>query len=165
MKSVMRHLFVLSMAFVIAGIANAQEAKPKPKGKGGAAGRALAAFQLPRTLKLTDEQKTKVNEIKKGMREKAQAAQKKLNELMTPERRKAMAAARKKAREDGVKGKQLQEALVTALKLSDDEKEKYKAAQAEVNKVRMAFRAKVREILDDEQKKLLRGPGRKKKDS
>src|SRR5436189_220435 len=90
---------------------------------------------FPKQIQPTDEQKTKLEESKKEYSPKLVAIEARISPIMTPERQKAAAAARKKATDEGKKGKELQEAINTALNLTAEEQVKYKEVSADRSKL------------------------------
>ena len=159
MKYALKSLLVLALVAIVALPAVADDApkkKKKPNAKAQAArggGRQVAA--LMKKLKeadLTDEQTAKIKSIGAEYGPKFQAAQAAVREAMGgKEAAQKRAAARKKAMEDGLKGKELQAAVEKALDLSPEQKEAAKKAQKGTQEVQQAFVAAVREVLTAEQ--------------
>ena len=157
MKVALRSVLVLAVvAVILANFANAQEEKKK-KGRGqGRGGAGSDPFDLPRSITLSEEQKKKLDDLKKEHEPRLQAALKKAQ--LTDEQRTAQREARQKARDDGKRGREAQEAVEAALNLTADQKE----GRAEIRKIREA----VEGLLTDDQKAQLRerrGGNRKKK--
>ena len=156
MKVVLRSMLVLAIVSVIlANFANAQEEKKK---KGRGRGADSDPFNLPRSITLSEEQKKKLDDLKKELEPKLQAALKKSQ--LTDEQRTAQREARQKARDDGKRGREAQEAVEAALNLTAEQKE----GRAELNKIREA----VQGLLTDDQKAQLRerrGNRKKKSDT
>lgn len=143
---------------VIAPQARSQDEKKKKKG-----GENSPVAQLNRALMnagLNDEQSAKVKMLMDEYSPKISQAQGKIsNEL-----RRELAEARKKASDEGKKGKELREAVEAKVKLTDEQK----AAQGESQKLIAELREKVSAILTDEQRekaglKQQPGQGKKKK--
>ena len=167
-----RIVTVLALAVLIAGNAMAQE--EKKKGKGARAEKAAGAkkeagkrqgAQLPiqflKDITLTEDQEAKLAEIKKALAPKFAEIRKKTQEVLTEEQQKARMEAMKAAREAGTKGPEIEKTVAEALNLTDEQKEQ----MAEIKKLTMEFqkelRAKVEEILTDEQKAALPKQGGK----
>jgi hypothetical protein len=142
MKSLMHRLMFVGLAVVIAiPIAVAQEQKAKKKGGGGG-----PIGQLKRQLAdagLTEEQKKKSDAIIAEYEPKVAAATKKAGDAP-----KLVNDARKKLREEGKKGKELNDGAVAAAKLTPEQKEGYD----ELQRVTQDLRAAVAALLTDEQK-------------
>lgn len=164
----MKNVLMLALVMAIASPAfAAEEEAKKKKGQKKGQQRGAAAFALPKDLGLTEEQEKKVAAVKKAMAEKAEEAQKAIAKVLSPELLKKRAAAMKEAREAGKKRKELQEAVNTALNLSEEQQAALKKAEEAMQKVRMEFRKEVMAFLTDEQKEKLtpkrQGKGKKKK--
>lgn len=162
MKTFVKALMVLAMIGII-GIAFAQEKKGKRKGANPAAGLLKKVDSL---TDLTDEQKEKIAAIKKEHEPKLRAAQEKVNASLTREQRQARTEAQKAARQAGKKGKEAQAEAIAAMKLTDEQKKEFEAAQKEMDQAQAAFRSDLGEVLSDEQKAaagLKSGKGKKKK--
>lgn len=121
-----------------------------------------AAFRFPKQVQLTDEQKTKLEELKKEYAPKLDALDARIAPILTPERQKVAKDARKKATDEGKKGKDVQEAVAAALNLPAEEQAKLKEATAERGKLMKEINAKKMELLTDEQKAQLKKPKDKK---
>jgi hypothetical protein len=143
----------------LVNFASAQE-ENKKKGRGQRGQRGAGArdpFALPRSITLTDEQKKKIDDLKKQHEPALQAAVKKSQ--LTDEQRTAERDARRKAREDGKRGREAQEAVDAALNLTAEQKE----GRAELRKISGEIREAINGILTDDQKAQLReGRGKRK---
>src|SRR5438105_1763805 len=128
MRRVTLALALLGLVALIAGQATAKEKKSTTKPSD-------AAFTFPKQIQLTDEQKTKLEELKKEYAPKLDAIDAKIAVVMTPERQKTAAEARKKATDDGKKGKEVQEAVDAALNLPAEDAAKLKEARADRSKL------------------------------
>jgi hypothetical protein len=156
MKAVFRTLLVFAVAAVmLANIASAQEEKKKGRGQRKQISPTEAPFQLPRSITLSDEQKKKLDDLKKEYEPKLAAAAKKAE--LTSEQRDAARKAR-----EGKTGREAREASEAALNLTDAQKE----GRDELRKVSGEIRQAIQGFLTDEQKKEFqdrRKQGRKKK--
>lgn len=161
MRKFPRFVLTLALAAIIATPLIAADKKKKGKKKKKRRARAVVVVRLPKSINLTDEQKAKVAAINKEYAPKAREIQQQQFKLITPEQRKARTEAVQAARKSGKKGKAFREAVQAAFKLTDEQKKQMK----EVGKARAALqkevRAKISEILTDEQKEQLK-KGRKK---
>lgn len=143
MKSVVRTLFTLALAVVIASPLLAGEGKRKKAPKQDPAAGILKSLEK---AELTPEQVTKIKELVKSLAEKMKAAEDKV--ALTPEQKKARQEAQAKAKADGKTGKEAQAAVEEAMKLTDDQK----AAMKEANELRAALRKEAVALLTPEQK-------------
>lgn len=147
------------MVSLISPATAADEAKGKGK-KAAAAGQQV--FAIPKEITLTDEQKTKLEAIKKEHGPKVSELTKKIDESLTDEQKKARKEAGDKAKADGKKGKDLQAAVDEALKLTDDQKKQRAEVQPELTKLSLTIKEQIHGILTDEQKAHYKLPKAKK---
>ena len=148
MKTAKTLLTLALMCVVSASVMAADEKKPERK-KGAPT---PTAVQLPKEIELTDDQKAKLATVNKEYAEKFAAAQKAVDAVLTDEQKKARDEARKEGRVNMKKGKDAREAMDAALKITDDQKEKYKKANDALLAVRLEALKKVGESLTAEQK-------------
>ena len=146
-------LVLLLMAVVAAPLAAQQQNKKKQP--------TLAQRTLKRFAKaeLTEEQTAKIKELATAAAPKLTAARKEA--ALTAEQRQAMSAARKKATDDGLKGKALREAVQAAGNLTDEQK----VGVAEQRALTLEFNKATIGLLSEEQrtKAGVKLPGSKKK--
>jgi hypothetical protein len=147
MRRVFLPLLALLVLVPVVGAAQEKKAAPKPSD---------AAFNFPKPIQLTDEQKTKVDELKKEYGPKLDEIQTRIDAVMTPERKKTAEEAGKKAKDDGKKGKELQEAIAAALNLPAEDAAKLKEAQADRGKLMKEIQGKKQALLTDDQKAQLK---------
>jgi hypothetical protein len=163
MKTFVKAMMVLALIGMI-GLAFAQDNKGgKKKGGNPAAGLLKKVDAL---TDLTAEQKEKIAAINKEHEPKLAAAAKKVNDSLTPEQRRARQEAQKAAKDAGKKGKEAQAEALAAMKLTDEQKKTYDAAQKELDEANGAFRAALAGVLSDEQEAAVGikgGKGKKKK--
>jgi hypothetical protein len=160
-KTVMRTVIVLGVAALLAASGRADEQKAekkaKPKGEPFA-----AVFSFPKSIQLDDKQKEAVAGLKKEYTPQLEELRGKRVKIITPERQKAMAEAVKAAKAEGKKGKELNEARLAALKLTDEEKGQLKELDQAQLKLAKEIGQKKMALLTDEQKASLKP---KKKES
>ena len=154
-------------ALMIVGSLNAQEQKKRGPGGGGPGGFGMRSpTQLPESVKLTDDQKTKLADIEKKYADKVKAAadKAKLTEEQTTKQREAMG----KFRESGKTFAEFQEEVAKTLNLTDDQKK----GREEATALRAEITKEVEALLTDEQKTALKAareqrgrPGGNKKKS
>lgn len=158
-------LLSLSLAAFLLSPVMAEDAKPK-KARPNAR-KEQPAVQLPKDITLTDEQKTKVAELEKEYAPKMKELREKLDKVMTEEQKKARQDVMKEAREkgkEGRKGKELQQAIKDAMKLTEEQQKSYDEADKKVTALRLEILEKVKPLLTDEQKaKLPKRPEARKK--
>ena len=148
---------LMGTAFV--GDAAAQKEKGKKKA-GMATGQQI--FTLPKEITLTDDQKSKLEEIKKEHGPKLAELTKKMDDTLTADQKKARKEAGDKARADGKKGKDLQSAVDAAVNLTDDQKQAQEEVKPELTKLQGAIREKIHGLLTDDQKTHYKLPKAKK---
>jgi Skp family chaperone for outer membrane proteins len=139
----------------MSGLAQAQNAKKAAKA-------AEAVFEIPKEITLTDEQKAKLEEIKKEQSPKVSELQKKLDTVLTAEQKAARKEATSKAKADGKKGKDLQAAVDEAMKLTDEQKKQRSELQPELAKLQQSIKEQIHGLLTDEQKTHYKLPKAKK---
>jgi Spy/CpxP family protein refolding chaperone len=126
MTKFVRFMLVAAFAAIVLAplTASAQEEGQGRRGRGqrgqGGQGFQRSPLQLPRSVELTDEQKTKMEELKKKYEEKLTAAQEKARP--TDEQRTALREAFGKAREEGKSGEELRKAAEGAVTWTEDQK-------------------------------------------
>lgn len=113
-------------------------------------------FELPEAVSLTEEQKPKLEAIRKEFASKVKEQIEKREGSLTAEQKEARKAAQKAARQAGKKPKEIQEAAFAALKLSGDQLKQYTAAEEELKKFDKEIRSKIEEVLTAEQKASLK---------
>jgi hypothetical protein len=143
MRRVLLPLLALLLLLPAVRAAQEKKAPAKPSEK---------AFTFPKQVQLTDEQKTKVEELKKEYGPKLDEIGARIDAIMTPERQKVAAEARQKAKDDGKKGKEVQEAVDAALKLPAEDEAKLKEAMKDRGKLMKEVNEKKMALLTDEQK-------------
>jgi len=102
-------------------------------------------------LKLSDEQKAKLNQIKQEFVPKFTAAEQKRDNVLSPDQRKASAEAAKAAKLAGKTGKEVRDAADAAAKPTDEQKSKLTEAKKELKELEKDLQAKVKAILTPEQ--------------
>jgi hypothetical protein len=153
MSQCLRHAVVLTAVFFLVSAAPSFGQRAE-KQKARAAKRAAQnqVFQLPKDITLSEEQQTKLNALKEQYGPKLAAISAKQNEILTPEQRAARAEVAKANREAKKAGKEAQEAINAALKLTEEQKAKWTAAQKEMQDLRKEIDQKKRDLLTEEQK-------------
>lgn len=164
MHHVFRSAMILSavLAVVVTAPALAQKgAKQQERAAKRAADNPI--FQVPKKITLSAEQQAKLQAIKDEYAPKLAAITAKQNEILTPEQRKARAEVTKANREAKKTGKQAQEAVAAALKLTDEQQQKWTATQKDMQALRKEIEQKKRALLTPEQQAMLPKQGGNKK--
>jgi len=159
MKALSKTVLVLTLAVLLASpLMAADDAKKKKKGakKKGNNRAVAAAFILPASVQLSADQQAAIEKLKSEYTPKLTEAAKKANSVMTPEQVKARQKALKAARDEGKKGKELQQAANDALNLTADQQSKMADARKEMASLRKEIRQKLMNVLTDDQKASLR---------
>lgn len=163
MKRAARFFLTFALAAcIVSPLAAGEEKTEKKAKKKGQARRTVQVLRVPKTVELTDEQKTQVAAINKEFAPKLMEVQKKLRGILTDEQRKAQAAANKSIRESKLKGKERAKALDEALSLTDEQKKQMADVRAEMSAVRKAANEKFFAILTPEQQKQAKPPRKAK---
>ena len=168
MRNVVCGLLVAGLALAMGGVLLAAEGKkPKPPRPEGAPefGR-MDPFALLSRLNLSEEQKQKIENLRKEYEPKLAELRAKLEGILTEEQKKAREEAIKKAKESGKKGRELFEAIRNAFQLTEEQQKQMQEVRTQMTQLMQEIRGKVEEILTEEQKAQLRrfgfGPGRPK---
>jgi len=162
MKSFYSKCLVALAVFACIALALRADAQNEgKKGKKNADPTAAMAKKLE-GAELTADQKAKYEVIAKEHGPKLKAALDKVNSLLTPEQIKARNEAMKASKAAGKKGKEAQDAVDEALKLTDAQKKAKADADKELREVQTAFNKAVAEILTDAQKATTKLGGKKK---
>ena len=162
-----KSLAVVLMVGCLVVSANAEDKPAKGKGKKNPApargGFSVQVMKMLEGVNLTDDQTAKIKEVAA----KAQAESEKIRKEggIGPEIAKAQAEARKKAAEEGKKGKELQDAVKSAVALNADQMAAMKSADTVLAKARKDIFAVLTEeqqkALPEQAQKALSGPAEK----
>jgi hypothetical protein len=152
-----RTAFALGLLMIVASPAFAAVGAKKP----GQPKTTVAYYKtIDQTLKpvtLTDDEKAKLDALKKEYEQKFVDAYAKKDvlktDLLTPEQKKAGDEARAAAKAAGKKGRELTQAVADAEKITDEQKEKLTEAGASLKALQGEFKGKVIDLLTDAQKK------------
>lgn len=122
-----------------------------------------AAFQqvfVLRGVEFSEEQRAKVDEIRKKYVPKLAEIQKKQQSIFTEEQMQARREAFRAAREAGKEGNELREAAEAAFTLTNDQRKQLAAIQRERAELATQIQSELRTRLTREQRNQLRGQGR-----
>lgn len=162
-----RTVLTLAVALLIAqplmAAKERKERKEPREPKAAACPAAQVVDRMAGALTLSEEQKTKIADLKKDFGPKMADARKKAD-VLTPEQKKARVEAAKAAKDAGKSRKEAQEAIDAATKVTEEQKTKMKEGNQEFEQLRKDLVAKVESLLTPEQKeqiKKARGEKRK----
>ncbi len=168
MRSVCRVVWVAGLVLAMGGLLWAAEGKkprgPRPEGGPPEFGRMDPLAIVKRIPNLSEEQKQKIENLRKEYEPKLAELRGKLDGIITPEQRKAREEAIKKAKESGKTGRELFEAIRDAIKLTEEQQKQMQEVRTQMAQLVKEIRGKLEEILTEEQRGQLRrlGPGRPK---
>jgi Spy/CpxP family protein refolding chaperone len=146
-------VLALAVSLAIASSLFAQDKEKKAPREGRGRGGAMDRIDgMVRNLNLTDDQKAKLEEIKKEYAPKFKEAAEKSEGILTPEQKTARKEAMKAAREAGKRGPEVRKEIEAAMKLTDEQKAKMADARKAMEALQKEVRGKVMEILTPEQK-------------
>lgn len=157
MKTVLTSLLAVALILTASMNLQAQEEKKKQK-KGNIPTEATILEQTFKSIQkaeITAEQETAIKGLVKELAPKILEAQAKSGAVLTNDQKKVRNEALKKAREEGLKGKAIQEAVSAALNLSEEDAKKFKEAQAAVEQLNKELKEKVMALLTEEQRSKL----------
>jgi Spy/CpxP family protein refolding chaperone len=140
---------MLAVVLVIALPALAQE-KQERKKRGGPGGDPLAF--LLRDLTLSDEEKAKIEDVRKEFGPKLAEARKKVESIPSDQQKKDRDEAMKAARDAGKSQREAFAAGLEAMKLSDEQKAKSAEARKAMEAISREMREKVLSVLTPENK-------------
>jgi Spy/CpxP family protein refolding chaperone len=152
----------LIASLVIVGNLSAAEEKRGPEGR-RPGGPMMEQWDMLKEVSLTDDQKVKVEEVKKEYGPKLKEARQKMDGILTEDQKKARTEAMKAARAAGKDRQEARKEVEAAVKLTDDQKAKMAEAKKGVDTLRKEAREKILALLTPEQKEQLkkeRGHGR-----
>jgi Spy/CpxP family protein refolding chaperone len=152
----------LALFGTIAFVWQADAQNEGKKKKGAAADPTAAMAKKLESVELTADQKTKLEAINKEHGPKLKDAQAKVDKILTPEQIKARREAQQAAKAAGKKGKEAQDSVNEALKLTAEQKKAMEDAQKGLREAQMAYNTAVAGILTAEQKEKAKIGGRKK---
>ena len=164
MSSLLKSFVTFAFVCALALPGQAQDGTPKKKkAKDEIKGPAATAFQLPKEIELTDEQKSKIDSLKKELGPDLVKLHRKQGDIHTPEQQAARKAAQEKNKADGVKGKAAKAAVDSAVNLTPEQQKQWDDTQKEITAHRGKIQEKLHPILTDDQKaKLKQARGKKK---
>src|SRR5262245_28689500 len=156
MRAILYGVSALALGFLIVGPSAADDKKDAAKtAEKKDAPKADPAFTIDKRITLDEKQQAQLEELKKEYGPKLKEINAKIDVVMTEDRKKIAAEERKKLSADGKKGKELNEAVTAALKLSPEEQAKLKDAQGERQKLVKEINTKKLALLTEEQKKVI----------
>jgi Spy/CpxP family protein refolding chaperone len=153
-------VFALAVSLIMVG--NLLAADEKPTREGNRPHRPamergdLFGGEMLKGLNLTDDQKAKVDDLKKEYGPKLKEAWEKTDAILTADQKKAREEAVEAARASGKRGPEVMKAAQEAMKLSDEQKTKLDAARKDTQALRKAAYEKLMSLLTPEQKETLK---------
>ena len=157
-----RQLFVLVMALLIASPLMAQEPKKAAAKKTPPCPAAQRIEQWTKGLSLTDEQKAKLDPVKKEFGPKLMDLMKKREAIFTAEQKQARGEALKAAAKEGKKGHDFYAAGEAAVTLSEEQKPKVAEVKKEIGQVEKDFScAALMDVLTPEQQEQVKKAAKK----
>lgn len=164
MKTAVRTLLTLALAAcIVSPLAAAEDQAKKKENRRAAKKRTVQAVRVPRTVQLTDEQKTEVAAINKEYGPKLQELRAKLDGLLSDEQKQARRQVTRANREAKLKRKAAKQAIDEALKLTDEQKKQMAEVQAQVSTLRKEAREKFVALLTPQQKEQMRSARKARK--
>ena len=136
-------LFLLAFAVVTPTFAADKAKKKKP---------AAVAINVPKSVKLNEDQRAKLAALNKELGPKLIACRKEASGIITADQKKARAAALKEAKAAGKKGKELREAAEAAFNVNEEQKTKLAECKKAMGALQKEVRAGLAGILTAEQK-------------
>lgn len=161
MSRLLKNISVIALAVLVASPMWADAQEKGKKKKDNLDNAVAKSFQLPDTITLTDDQKTKLEEVKKEFDSKVREVVKKQNDILTAEQKKARNEVMKTAKAAGKKGKDAQADVNAALNLTDEQKKKQEEVGKELKDLNKQVREKIGTFLTEDQKALLKSKKKK----
>ncbi len=157
MLKAMSVVFAMLVSLVVVGslMAADKEKKPRPEGRHGQFS-IIDRLENIKGLNLTDDQKTKLEALKKEYQPKNKEAFAKVDSIATAEQKKARDEAMKAAKKAGKNGREIMEAGRAAMKLTDDQKTKMQEARKAMDNLNKELNDKAMNLLTPDQKELLK---------
>jgi Spy/CpxP family protein refolding chaperone len=156
-------VLALAVSLVMVGSLFAQEKEKKAPREGRRPGGMLERLdEMVKNLNLTDDQKAKLEEIKKEYAPKVKELEQTREGILTPEQKTARAEAMKAARAAGKRGPEARKDVEAAMKLTDEQKTKMADARKAIEALQKEIHEKVVAILTPEQKAKLEQQGKER---
>jgi Spy/CpxP family protein refolding chaperone len=156
MKAV-RTILALTVSLVIVGNLSAAEERRGPEGKHPRQAM-MERWAVLNGVDLTDDQKAKVEEVKKEYGPKFKEARGNRDSMLTEDQQKARDEAVQAAKAAGKRGEEVRMAAKAAVTLTDEQKAKMADVRKDVQALRKEAREKIMAILTPEQKEQLKKP-------
>jgi hypothetical protein len=157
---------VLALVVSLVLVDNLMAQQQPGRGRGGRGGMQMQQMRpmydrvlRMQNLNLTDDQKAKLEEMKKEYDPKVKDATAKVEGVITAEQKKAREDALKEARDAGKRGQEVRDAAQAAMKLTDAQKADMKKFRQVVTDLNKEITDKVNALLTDAQKETLKARG------
>jgi Spy/CpxP family protein refolding chaperone len=148
-------MLALAVSIVMVGNLWAAEEKTRPQPPHPMGLMMFERLETMKGLNLTDDQKAKLDALKKEYGPKLKEAQAKTDGILTADQKKARDEAIKEAQTSGKRGREVWEGVQAAMKLTDEQKTKMAEARREMGPLGRQVREKIMAILTPEQKEIL----------
>jgi Spy/CpxP family protein refolding chaperone len=145
----------LFVSLAMVGSLLADEQKPGPEKKKPDRPK-FEMFQLPFGLQPSEEQKAKLEELKKLYQPKLKELREKMDNIWTEEQKKARKEAGEAARKAGKSPPEVQKAIWEAVKPTEEQKAKFEECRKAMGELHKEIGEKIRELLTPEQKEQLK---------
>jgi len=157
MRRIVAFIVCAAVAFAIAsptyaGAPPKKEEKEKP---------VPGVFRLPKHVEVTAEQQAKIDALVAKYLPRLRELEEKVDSVFTAEQKQARDAARKAAHAEGIHGKEANERVEAAVKLSEEQAAKRAEAQKAKKKLEEEIRAEVMSLLTPEQQNAIAKPEKK----
>jgi Spy/CpxP family protein refolding chaperone len=157
-------VLALAVSLAVVGSLFAQEKGKKGPREGKRPGGAIERIDgMVKNLNLTDDQKAKLEEIKKEYGPKLKEAGQKMETILTPEQKKARQEAAKAAKQAGKSREEVQKEAQAAMNVTDEQKAKMADARKAIGALQKEVHEKVMSILTPEQKAQLEQVNKERK--
>jgi Spy/CpxP family protein refolding chaperone len=161
---VAKTVLALAVALVMVGSLVAQDKEKKAPREGRRPGGMLGRVdEMVKNLNLTDEQKAKLEEIKKEYAPKIKELEQTREGILTPEQKKARQEAMKAAKDAGKSRQEVWQAGQAATNLTAEQKAKMAEGRKAGEALQKEIREKVMSILTPEQKAQLEQVNKERK--
>jgi Spy/CpxP family protein refolding chaperone len=141
-------------SLVLVDSLSAQQNRQGPGRRGGYS--VIDRVERVKDLKLTDDQKAKLADLKKAYAPKLKELSGTLDKVLTADQKKARDEAIKAAREAHKRGPEVRESIQAAMKLTDAQKAKLAEGRKAMGTLNKEIGAKVNKILTPEQQDVLK---------
>lgn len=162
MKIFAKCFVILALAALVASPVAAQEKDKKKDKKGKLPPQAQQLISAAQKLDLSKEQSEKIQKVQQQFEKKFEAPIQQQQSILTPEQKTQRQEAAKKGKEQGLKGKEFQQFVQQAVKLTPEQQKQETDSKTQILKVQQDFRQEIVQVLTPEQAEKLPTPGKGK---